>query len=79
MSKVSATASLGIKKGLGHKKGFNQYDNASPHHSITIERQYDDNLTDEELVEKADQLHAKARALVEKKIQADMKDINGSD
>lgn len=79
MAKVSGTASLGMKIGLGHKKGFSTYDNASPFHAITIERELDESLTDEELVEKADELNKLARKLVEKKINDDIKDIQKQD
>lgn len=75
MARVAATASLGMKVSLGNKKGFSAYDNASPHHSITIERSVSDELSDEELVSLADRLHAQARKLVEKKINDDIKDL----
>lgn len=75
MARVSATASLGMKLGLGHKPGHTTYDNASPHHSFTVEREYDESLTDEELAEKASGLHKLARKLVEDRIQADIKEI----
>lgn len=63
MSEVSGTASLGMKIGM-----------FSPHHSITIKRTVADDLTDEELVAKADQVHELARKLVEKKINQDVQD-----
>lgn len=74
-SRVAATASLGMKVSLGHKKGFGTYDNASPHHSITIERSFEADLTDEQLVAKADECHQLARKLVEKKINDDLKEL----
>lgn len=74
MARVSATSSLGVKVSLGNKKGFSQYDNASPHHSITIERSLPDELTNDELVEKAEELHGLARKLVEKKVNEDIKE-----
>lgn len=77
MARVAATASLGMKISLEGKQGFTRYDNASPHHSITIERNLSDDLTDEELVEKVDGLHKLARQLVEKKINDDIKEIRG--
>lgn len=75
MAKVSGTASLGMRVGLGHKKGFTSYDSASPFHSITIERELDESLTDEQLVEKAEELNVMARKLVEKKINEDIRDL----
>jgi hypothetical protein len=66
-----------MKVSLGSKKGYNQYDNASPHHSITIEKNVDDELSDEELVAEADKLHLLARKLVETKISADLKELKG--
>lgn len=79
MARVAGTASLGMKVSLGHKKAFTQYDSASPHHSITIERTVDDSLTDDELAEKASELNVMARKLVEKKINDDLKDIQKAD
>lgn len=79
MARVSGTASLGMKISLGHKKGYDKYDNASPHHSITIEREVSNDLSDEELAEKADELNSICRKLVEKKINADIKDLNKAD
>lgn len=75
MTKVSATASLGMKVSLGGKKGFSNYDNASPHHSISIERTVSDDLSDAEMVQKAEECHKLARALVEKKINEDLKEL----
>lgn len=75
MSRVSSTASLGMKVSLRHKQGFDYSDTASPHHSITIERNVADNLSDEELVAEADKCHKLARKLVEKKINEDLKDL----
>lgn len=76
MARVSATASLGIKKSLGHKKGWGTYDNVSPHHSITFERNYPDDLTDEELVAKGNSLHKLARTMVEARIAEDVREAN---
>lgn len=75
MATVSATASLGMKISLKNKPGFTTYDNASPHHSISIERSVDDSLSDEQLVEKAAELHTMARKLVEKKINEDIREL----
>lgn len=79
MAKVTGSASLGMKLGLGHKKSHDKYDNANPHHSVTIERTYPDDLTDEQLIEKAESLHKLCRNLVEKKMQSDIKDAQKSD
>lgn len=77
MAKISGTASLGIKKSLGHKKGWTQYDNSSPHYSMTIEREgLSDDLTNEELLEKAAELQDLCQKQVEKKISDDLKEIN---
>lgn len=73
-AKVSATASLGFKKSLGHKTGFTQYDNTSPNHSITFSRDIEGDLTDEQLVEEAEHLHQLARDLVESRVQKDLKE-----
>lgn len=78
MSRVSSTASLGMKVSLGIKKGYSQYDNASPHHSITIEKTVDDSFTDEQLVAEAEKLHGLARKLVEAKINDDLKDLRST-
>lgn len=72
-SRVSGTASLGMKISLGNKKGFTQYDHAAPHYSITFERTYEDSLSDDELVLQGDHLSKLARTLVEKKINEDVK------
>lgn len=74
MARVSATASLGLKLNLAAKREWGNYDNVTPHHSLTIERTYPDELTEEELVEKGQALHAKCRKFVETKAAQDMKD-----
>lgn len=76
MARVSATASLGMKLSLGAKKGlgFTQYDSTSPHHSISIERELPESLSDQELSDKAEELHTIARKLVEKKINVDIRE-----
>lgn len=79
MARVSATASLGMKVSLGHKKAFTQYDNASPHHSFTIERAVADDLDDELLAAKAAECHDIARKLVEKKLNEDLSEIQKAD
>lgn len=79
MARVSGTASLGLRVGLGHKEGYTQYDSTSPHHSITIEREVSDDLTDEELVVKATELNGLARSVVEREINKDLKDALSKD
>lgn len=70
MAKVSVTASLGVKL-----KWFSDYENVNPHASVTIERDVEG--TDEELLEQADVLYDKCRAVVQKKIGADVKSAKG--
>lgn len=83
MATVKVTASLGTKM-----KFFSEYENISPHASITIEREVDPGMTTAEMIEKfaaddaeivqyADQLYDKARKVVEKKIEADIKSAKG--
>lgn len=79
MARVAATASLGVKKSVEHKKEWGKYDSMSPHHSITLELTLPDDSTDEQLVERAENLHTQARALVEKKIARDLKDMQRRD
>lgn len=75
MAKVSGSASLGIKMNLEHKKGFNRGDYANPFYSMTIEREVSNDLTDEELANKCEELAQIARVRVEKRINADIKDL----
>lgn len=75
MAKVSATASMGIRIGVGHKKGFGSHDAVSPHHSITIERQVDDELTDEQIMYRGMQLHGQAEARVNKLISEELRKV----
>lgn len=56
-------------------KFFSEYENISPHASITVEREVEG--TDEELLTYADELYDKARKVVEKKIEADIKSAKG--
>ena len=79
MTRVAATASLGFKKNIEHKKEWGKYDNMSPHHSITLERTLDDDVSDEEMLNTADFLHSEARKLVEKKIARDIADLQKRD
>lgn len=70
MPVIRVTASLNTKL-----KFFSEYENINPHASITIEREVDG--TDEELLAYADQLYDKARKVVEKKIEADIRSAKG--
>lgn len=80
MAKVRAEAALSMRIGLAHKKGFGSHDGATPHHSVSIEREnLSDDLTDEELAEKAEALHGICRRIVEKKINADREDLQKVD
>lgn len=74
MAKVSATASMGIRIGTGHKKGFMSHDAVSPHHSITIEREVPEG-TDEELTQRAMKLHAQAEARVNALIADELRKV----
>lgn len=76
MAKVSGTASLGVRIGLAHKKQFGSHDGATPFYAMTIEREgLSDNLSDEELADKAEDLMAICRKRVEKKINPDIADL----
>lgn len=76
MARVAATASLGIRRGLNGKKGWGSHDAASPHHSFTIEREFPESLTDEELTEKLEELHKIAEKKVQDKMAQEIKRIN---
>lgn len=75
MAKVSAAASLGIKINLEHKKAFNRGDYANPFYSMSIEREVDSTLTDEELADKAEELAQICRERVERRINKDIQDL----
>lgn len=75
MAKVSATASVGIRVGLGGKKGFTSYDSISPHHSFSIERELSESLSDEELAEKQEELYRICEAKVTTKMNAELRKI----
>lgn len=80
MARVSGTASLGVRRSLGHKKGWGSHDGASPHYSMTIERDdLSNDLTDEQLSEKAEELTKIAQKRVEKLIADDLTDLNKVD
>lgn len=75
-TRIGATASLGIKRGLEGKKGWGKYDSASPHHSFTIERVFDKELSDEEIEAKSEILHKIAEKKVQQKINEEIQRIN---
>lgn len=75
MARVSATASLGVRKGLGGKVGWGSHDAASPHHSLTIEREVDNDLSDDQLVEKALEMHGKVEKAVSSIMNTEMQRI----
>lgn len=75
MARISATASLGLRVGLGGKQKFQSHDAASPHHSLTIEREVSDAHTDEELLEKAEKLHSQCEARVNQYMDTELKKI----
>lgn len=79
MAKVSGTASLTIKVGLGHKKQFTQYDSASPFYSMTLEKEVPEGLSEETMADISERLTEICRERVEKKIQNDLKDLQGRD
>lgn len=71
MARVSATASMGLKL-----KIFSDYENVSPHASITIERDLgagsDEQYTDAALVEMAAEMYEKCRKYVESEMEKDI-------
>lgn len=76
MARVSATASLSARVGTGHKKDWGSHDGVTPNHSITLERgNLSDELSDEDLADKAKELHTLARGIVEKLINEDIRDL----
>lgn len=79
MAKVSGSASLTIRIGLGHKKQFTQYDHASPFYAMTIEKEVDDTYSDEALADMSERLSEICRERVEKKIQNDVKDLQSKE
>lgn len=76
MARVSATASLGVRKGLGGKQGWGSHDAASPHHSLTIERDgYSNDLSDDALVAHAVEMHAKVEKAISGMMNNEMQKI----
>jgi hypothetical protein len=67
MPKISATASMGAKL-----KFFSDYENVSPHISITVERDTLDYVSDDVLVEEAGKLYQKCRAYVQDELEKDI-------
>lgn len=78
-AEVTAAASLSMRIGVGHKKGFGSHDGITPYHEVRIKRTVSDDLTDEEMVEKAEEIHKLCRKLVEKKIADDRADLQKVD
>lgn len=74
MAEVTAGASLGVKLNLAAKKEWGNYDNVNAHHTLSITRNYDECLSDEEILEKGKILHAQVRKFVEQKVAQDFKD-----
>lgn len=72
MAKVSVTASLNTKL-----KFFSDFENINPFAAITIEREFSDETTDEELLEYANETYDKARKVVEAKINSDIQSAKG--
>lgn len=68
MAKVVVNASLNTKM-----KFFSDFENINPHCSITIERDVDNEWSDEKILEYGDQLYDKIRKVVEAKIESDIK------
>lgn len=77
MARASATASLGLRIGLAGKKGFASHDAASPHHSFTLERELSESLTDEELAERAKELHTICEKMVTQQMNDEIEKIKG--
>jgi ASC-1-like (ASCH) protein len=72
MAVIKVTASLNTKL-----KFFSEFENINPHASITIEEEVPDSWTDEQRLERASELYDKARKVVEKKIESDIKSAKG--
>lgn len=72
MAVLKVTASLNTKL-----KFFSQYENINPHCSITLEEEIADSTTDEQKLERASELYDKIRAVVERKIESDIKSAKG--
>lgn len=70
--KVRATASMGVKL-----KIFSDYENASTHASITIEKDVGEGNNNAALLYEAGQLYDVAREYVEEKIEEDIKSAKG--
>lgn len=77
MAKVTSTASVGVKLDMRNLPNHVQFDRVESMHIISIERGgLDDNLTDEQLAQKADKLHEASLKLVKSRVQADIRAAN---
>lgn len=72
MALLKVTASLNTKL-----KFFSDFENINPHCSITIEEEITDAVSDEQKLERASELYDKIRAVVERKIESDIKTAKG--
>lgn len=79
MAKVGAGAQIAMRIGLAHKKGFGSHDGATPHHQFYFERDLPETVSDDQMVETAENLHTLARRLAEKKINEDKTDLQRVD
>lgn len=72
MAKVSVTAALNTKL-----KYFSDFENINPHCSITIERDVDNEWSDQKILDYGNELYDKIRKVVEAKIESDIKSAKG--
>lgn len=68
-----------MRIGLAHKKGFSSHDGATPFHQVGIEREVSEDLSDDQLGEKANELRTICRRIVEKAIAEDRADLQKVD
>lgn len=79
MAKVSGTASIGARVGVGHKKGFHSHDSVNPFFSMSFDREVSNDLSDEELADKAEEIISICRKRVETKMRTDIEDLQRTD
>ena len=65
--KISATASMGLKL-----KIFSDFENVSPHISLTVEEEVSDSLTQDERIDATEALYEKLRKRVEAQMEKDI-------
>lgn len=75
MARISAKAAISTRVGIGHKKGAGSHDGISPGNELGIERDVSDDLTDEELADRAEQMYLLLRKRSEKYLNEDLKDL----